>query len=707
MSMNESRTQTRREFIRVFAVSGTGLVLASYVPLREFIQEKGSEPKVFAPGAFIKINSNGLVTIIVPRSEMGQGVFTSLTMLVAEELEVDWQKIKVENAYGDIKFGDQNTGGSTSIRKSWEPLRVAGATAKAMLIAAAAARWKVTSSDCVAETGFVVNKISGKRLAYGELVNDASKLPVPHDVKLKDPKDYRIIGKKIHRLDTPGKIYGKTLFGIDHVLPGMRYATVIHFPTFGGGVKKYDATKTKALNGVIDVAVISTGIAVIADSTWQAFKGKNLLSVDWDPGIPANVSSESIRAMMVEKLDSPGELLTRVGSPVASQTNEKLVEAVYETPFLAHATMEPMNCLAHFKDGKVEIWAPTQNPQEAQAAVARTLGLKAKDITVYVTFIGGGFGRRSDVDYAVEAAEISKFADKPIKLTWTRDEDIRHDFYRPASVHQLKGTLDEQGRPMSLRHHVITPSIEEYKSQQKLDPNHYDFKGGALERDYQIPRMELTGTIVPTPIPIGYWRSVYRSQNPFALDSFIDEMAWAAHRDPFEFRRDLLPSDSRLRAVLTLAAQEADWYRKPGKGRGKGIACASAYDSYCSYVAEVTLEPNNQLKVDRFVCAVDCGVVINPDTVEAQIQSCVAFALSAALKETITIRKGGVAESNFDSFPILTYDEMPKVEVHIVQNAFPVGGIGELGIGACAPALCNAIFSATGKRIRKLPVELN
>jgi isoquinoline 1-oxidoreductase beta subunit len=705
--MREYTKQTRREFIRIFSVGGAGLCLASYVPLHGFAQSKSDEPKVFAPSGFIKIDSNGQVTITVPKSEMGQGVFTSLTMLIAEELEIDWEKIKVENAYADKKFGDQSTGGSTSIRRSWEPLRVAGATAKAMLMAAAAARWNVALTDCEAEMGFVVNKITGKKLAYGELADDASKLPVPQNVKLKNPKDYKIIGKKIHRLDTPAKIYGEALFGIDHTLPGMCFATVSHFPTFGGGIRTYDATKTKALKGVLDVTVISSGIAVVAESTWLAFKGRQLLSVDWDPGPNANVSSESIHRAMGEKLDKPGELMTRIGTPTVPQKNEKEIEATYEVPFLAHATMEPMNCLAHFKGGTIEIWAPTQNPQDAQSAVAKALKVKEHDVTVYVTFIGGGFGRRIDVDYAVEAAEISRRLGRPTKLTWTREEDLRHDFYRPPSTHQLKATLDDSGKPLSLRHHVITPSIEEFKSQTKLDPNHFDFKGGALERGYGIPFMELTGSIVPTPVPLGYWRSVYRTQNPFALESFIDEMALAANIDPFEFRRDMLAPDSRLRNVLVLAAKESSWGRRLEKGRGRGIACASAYDSYSAFVAEVTVDGKNNLKVDRFVCAIDCGLVVNPDTVEAQMQSCVAFALSAALKQRITLRDGSVVESNFDSYPILTYDEMPKVEVHIVQNTLPVGGIGELGIGVTAPALCNAIFSATGKRVRKLPVGLN
>ncbi|MGB2866950.1 MAG: xanthine dehydrogenase family protein molybdopterin-binding subunit [Bacteroidota bacterium] len=703
--MSDQGRHTRREFIKVVSASGAGLFLGSYFPAYEPPPES-PQSNIFAPSVFIKVEPSGLVTIVVPRSEMGQGVFTSLAMLVAEELEVDWKTIKVEHAYGDKRFGDQTTGGSTSIRKKWEPLRIAGATARTMLIGAAAARWKVKPSDCAAKLGFVVNTKNGATLSYGDLAEEASKIPVPEDVPLKDPKDYSVIGKSVHRLDTPGKVYGETQFGIDHTLPGMLYATVLHCPTFGGKIKRYDAANVKAVRGVLDVFSISSGIAVVAESTWLAFKGQSLLSAEWDSGPNATLNSETIRSMMAEKLRERGEVLTQIGNPITPTGQDAVIEAVYETPYLAHATMEPMNCVASFKDGKVEVWAPTQSPQDARTEVAKALGLGEESVTVYVTFMGGGFGRRVDPDFAVEAAEISQHTAKPVKVTWTREEDMKHDFYRPPSMHQLKGTIDGNGRPSSLQHHVITPSIEEQRSRRPLDPRSYDFKGGAIEREYRIPFMQLTGSIVSIPIPIGYWRAVYRSQNPFALESFIDEMAVAARKDPFDFRVDMLPEGSRLRNVLTVAAQKSDWYKKLGKGRGKGIAAGSAYDSYCAYVAEVTVDQDSKLRVDRFVCAVDCGLVVNPDTVEAQMQSCVAFALSAAIKGRITIANGGVVEANFDSYPILTYDEMPKVEVHIVPSAFPVGGIGELGMGACAPALCNAIFSATGKRVRNLPIDL-
>ncbi len=702
--MGVGTVHSRRDFLRICGVSGAGLILAVYVPAGRFTVREEDDPTVFAPGAFLRVDTSGIATITVPRSEMGQGVFTSLTMLVAEELDLDWDSVAIEQAYGDPKFGDQVTGGSTSIRRFWEPLRIAGATARAMLVTAAASRWGVRPSDCTANQGVILNALDGRKVSYGEVAEAASRLPVPDHVKPKDPLEYRLIGRKVHRRDTPAKLYGAAHYGIDHTLPGMQYATVIHPPAFGGKLKSFDASRAMALHGVKDVFAVRTGLAVVAESTWLAFKGREALTAEWS--VPSGVSTDSIRAMMAEKLGERGEVLTVVGSPV-DVSDERVVEATYETPYLAHATLEPMNCLAHWKDGRIDLWSPTQDPQGARKGVAEALGISEDRVRIYVTFLGGGFGRRVQADFAVEAAAISKQTGTPIKLTWTREEDMRHDFYRPPSMHRLRGTVDREGKPLSLTHHVVTSSIEMQHSGTVLEPARYDFKGAALERAYRIPYMLLTGTAVSSPLPIGYWRSVYRSQNPFALESFVDELAFAASKDPYEYRRDLLPEDSRLRRVLTLAAEKADWYHRREKGRGKGIACHSAYDSYCALVAEVSVDRSGKLTVDRFVCAVDCGIVVNPDTVEAQMQSCVAFALSAALKQRITVRNGEVVERNFDDYPILTYDEMPDVEVHIVRNGLPVGGIGELGIGPCAPALCNAIFSATGKRIRTLPVSLS
>jgi isoquinoline 1-oxidoreductase beta subunit len=699
---------TRREFIKVVSISGGGLFLASYVPIQNLFGYEDDDPKIFAPSVYLKIDSEGVVTIIVHRSEMGQGIKTALPMLIAEELEVDWEKIEIEQADADTKYGSQTTGGSTSIRRNWEPLRVAGATARIMLISAAAAIWKISVDDCYAENGFVINKINDEKLSYGSLVDEASKLPVPQNVKLKDPKTYKIIGKRVHRVDTPDKIYGIAKFGIDVVIPGMLYAAVSRCPAIGGTVKSFNASKTLSLPGVVDVIQISTGVAVIADSTWRAFRGRDALVVDWDYGPNANVSSEDIHNELSAKAKTEGFVFESRGDVNKKNNDEKVLEAVYEVPFLAHAPIEPMNCVAKFEYGKAELWAPTQNPQNARSEVAKKLGVSEDDVTVHVTLMGGGFGRRLVSDFAVEAAEISRLTGKKIKLTWTREEDMKFGWYRPPSMHVLKGSLDIGDQPLKFSHHVIAPSIIQMRFTPDLPPEKYDIKEGTVGLEYQFPNMKIAGTTIQTHVPISWFRSVYNTQNPFAIESFIDEMAFAAHTDPYEFRKNLLPDDSRLKNVLKVAAEKSGWGvgKIPPKGKGKGIALFKGYDSYCAEVAEVTVEGNN-IKVDRFVAVIDCGIVVNPDLVESQMEGAIAFGLSAALKGEITIKNGGVVQSNFDDYPILTYSEMPVVEVHYIKNELPVGGVGEVGVGACAPALCNAIFSATGKRIRKLPVRLD
>ena len=697
--------QTRREFIKVVGLSGGGLFLAAFVPAQNIFLKPGDEPKIFTPSVYLKIDDKGIVTVIVNRSEMGQGVRTALPMLVAEELNVDWKNIRIEQADADRKYGDQLTGGSWSIRRTYEPFRVAGATARVMLISAAAAKWNIKESDCSAEDGFIINQLNGNRLSYGELVEDASKLPVPKSVPLKDPKDFEIIGKRIHRTDTPDKIHGIAKFGIDLVVPGMLYAAVERCPSFGGCVKSYDDSKTREITGVVDVVKISSGIAVVADSTWNAFKGKKELIIDWDYGPNANVDTESIRREMQSHLREDG---TQVEVKGASQQNfpgEINLKAVYEVPFIVHAPMEPVNAIADVKNDKAEMWVPTQNPQGTQSSVAEILKLKTDDVVVHVTLIGGGFGRKIRPDFAMEAAEISKATGKPIKLTWTRADDMKHGYFRPPSMHDLKGAI-LNGMAVSLTHHVIAPSIFAQDSHSMpQNPWQFDIVGGTTGLKYQIPYIKISGTVVNTPVPISWLRAVYNTQNPFAVESFLDEMAIAAGKDPYEFRRDLLPADSRLRGVLVEAAEKSGWYDKLPGGKGRGIACGEGYGSYCAHVAEVTVK-NNELKIDKYVCAVDCGVAVNPDSIEAQMEGSIGFALSAALKGEIHIKNGGVVESNYDDYPILTLNEMPKVETHIIKNTLPVGGIGELAIGTVAPALCNAIFAATGQRIRRLPVKL-
>jgi isoquinoline 1-oxidoreductase beta subunit len=706
--MDNYNKMKRREFIKVVSVSGGGLFLASYVPLKDLLASSGEDPKIFSPSVFLKIDSDGIVTIIVHRSEMGQGVKTALPMLVAEELEVDWNKIVIEQADADQKYGSQTTGGSTSIRRSWEPLRVAGATARVMLITAAANMWKVSAENCYAETGFIINKLNNKKLSYGELVEEASKLPVPTNVKLKDPKDYKIIGKRVHRVDTPDKIYGKAKFGIDIVIPGMFYAAVARCTTFGGKVKSYDSSKAMSSPGVSNVVQISSGVAAIADSTWRAFNARDAIDVQWDLGPNANITSEDIHNELVEKSKTDGYEFESRGDINKKMEGEKSLDAVYEVPFITHSPMEPMNCVADYKNGKAEIWAPSQNPQNVRSEVAKALGISEDDVIVHVTLMGGGFGRRLVSDFAVEAAEISKAIERPVKLTWTREEDVKFSWYRPPSMHVLKGSVDNEGNALKFSHHVIAPSIIQTRFAPDLPPKDYDIKEGTVGLEYQIPNMRIAGTTIKTHVPISWLRSVYNTQNPFAVESFIDEMAHAAFTDPVEFRKNMLPDNSRLKNVLDVVMQKSGWGvgKILPKGRGRGVALFKGYDSYSAQVHEVTVI-GNKVKVDRVTAVIDCGIAVNPDLVEAQMEGAIVFGLSAALKGEITIRNGGVAQSNFDDYEILTYNEMPEVEVHIIQNNYPVGGVGEVGVPPCAPALCNAIFAATGKRIRKLPVSFN
>ncbi|MGB5287285.1 MAG: molybdopterin cofactor-binding domain-containing protein, partial [Ignavibacteriaceae bacterium] len=443
--MKNSNKIKRREFIKVVVLSGGGLFLASYVPLQNVFVHPGDDPKIFAPSVYLKIDSNGVVTIIVHRSEMGQGVKTALPMLIAEELEVEWDKIVIEQADADQKYGNQATGGSTSIRRNWEPLRVAGATARIMLITAAAARWNVSADNCYAEKGFIVNKLNKEKINYGDLVEEASKLAIPTDVKLKDPKNYKLIGKRIHRVDTPDKIYGKAIFGIDVVIPGMYYAAISRCPSFGGSVKNYDAVKAETFPGVLNVVQISSGVAVVADSTWRAITGRDALNIQWDLGQNAKINSEDIHNELVKKSKTDGYEFESNGDTNKKNNGEKIIDAVYEVPFLAHAPMEPMNCVANFENGKAELWAPSQNPQNVRSEVAKALSISEDDVTVHVTLMGGGFGRRLVSDFAVEAAEISKAIEKPVKLTWTREEDMKFGWYRPPSMHVLNGSVDTEG----------------------------------------------------------------------------------------------------------------------------------------------------------------------------------------------------------------------------------------------------------------------
>jgi isoquinoline 1-oxidoreductase beta subunit len=707
--MKKTPSIDRRQFLKVVSVAGAGLAIGFYVSPKNFRDEvAGATPGIFAPNVWLRIDKSGSITVTVSKSEMGQGISTGLPMILAEELEADWTKIRFERADADTKYGSMGTGGSRSTRSLWNPLREAGAAAREMLISAAAQTWNVGRETCRAEVGGIVHVPSGRKLAFGELVEAASKLAVPENVPLKDPRDFHILGKRMHRLDTPEKIDGSAMFGIDVRVPGMLHAVVARPPIFGGSVKSVNATEAKAMPGVRHVVEISQGIAVVADSTWNAIQGRKALEIIWDEGPNANLSSAKIRSMLQEFSTRDGAVAEERGDVSLLGKAAKMIEAVYELPYLAHATMEPMNCTADVRNNRCEIWAPTQSADGARGAVAEAIGLSQDNVIVHVTYLGGGFGRRFESDFVVEAANISKAINAPVKVLWTRDDDMQHDWYRTTSLHHLIASANEKGELVAFKHKIIAPSINGQRWPQRVRGGlDHSAVEGAVELEYELPNSRIEYVMANTAIPVGWWRSVSASQNVFVVESFIDELASAAAIDPLEYRRQLLKKDSRMKNVLEIVAEKSAWGAPLPKGRYRGIACAppAFFGSYIAHVAEISIEDNN-VRVHRVVSAVDCGICVNPDSVEAQIESSIAFGITAALKGVITIEKGRVMQRNFDDYMLLTIDEMPKVEVHIVPSNLPVGGMGEPGLPPIAPAIANAVFAATGKRIRKLPIRL-
>ncbi len=710
--MKKTHTLRRRDFIKVTASAGAGLVLSFHLPWGEkmaaLAQERGSP---FAPNAWLRIDKDGTVTITVAKSEMGQGVRTALPMIVAEELDADWSKVKVVQAIADKKYGSMGTGGSTSVRTSWENLRKAGATARAMLITAAAQTWGVPESTCHTENGVVIHVPTGRRLSYAELVETAARLPVPKDVAVKDPKTFRIIGKRIPRVDTPEKVDGTAMFGIDIRVPGMVYAAVAMCPVFGGKVKAHEDQKALSVPGVKKIVPIDGGIAVVADSTWVAFQGRDALQVTWDEGPNARLSSESIREMFIAASKKSGAVAQKEGDCEAALFSApKRIDAVYEVPFLAHATMEPMNCVADVRKDGCEIWVSTQDPQGFQAKACEITGLPEEKVIVHTTLLGGGFGRRHEPDVLAHAVQVSKAIGAPVKMTWTREEDMMHDWYRPASYHMLSGGLDGSGNLVAFKHKIVAPSISESKwpgsAKNGLDEGAVE---GAVRLPYSIPNFLVEYVMVNTPVPLGWWRSVYPSQNVFAVESFMDELAYAAGRDPFEFRRSLVTQMPRMKKAMELAAEKAGWGRPLPKGHALGIALSppAFYVTPVVQVAEVSVGTDKQVKLHRVVCSIDCGIAVNPDSIEGQMESGFVYGVTAALKGKITLKDGRVEQENFDDYPILTIDEMPIVETVIVESTEPPSGTGEPGVPAAAPAVANAVFAVTGQRVRTLPIKLS
>ncbi|HEX4963962.1 MAG TPA: xanthine dehydrogenase family protein molybdopterin-binding subunit [Thermoanaerobaculia bacterium] len=710
---------SRRAFLRGSAMVGGSLVVGFFVPtgLRRFAFAQEPPPPVPAAlpavNAFLRIGSDETVTVLLSHSEMGQGIWTTLPMLVNEELDADWSRFKIEHApaappYFSTVFPIQMTGGSTTTWSEFDRYRQVGAVARNLLVAAAASRWGVAPGDCRTENGFVTS--GGKRASYGSLAAAAAKLPQPAHVDLKPPESWKIIGKPTRRLDTPEKITGRAQFGLDVKLPGMLTAVVAHPPTFGGKVKSFDAAAAKAVPGVRAVYEVPSGVAVVGDHFWAAKKGRDALKVDWDLGPNAGVDTASLRESYRAQAKSAGTQAAAAGD-VEKALGTSPLTAEYALPYLAHAPMEPLNCtVRHGADG-CEVWTGTQFQTVDQQRVAAIFGLKPEQVKIHTTFLGGGFGRRANIasDFVVEAAHVAKGGEAPVKLVWTREDDIRGGYYRPMAVHRIEGALDDAGKPVAWRHRIVSQSIVAGSPfaamiQGDVDPTAVE---GASDSPYVTGianhRVDLHST--KPGVPVLWWRSVGHSHTAFAVESFVDELAHAAKQDPLEFRRALLSKSPRVRAVLELAAEKAGWGSPVPAGRGRGIAVHESFGSIVSQVAEVSVD-GGRIRVHRVVCAIDCGIAVNPLGIRAQMESGIAYGLGAALHSEVTMKEGRVVQSNFHDYQILRLHEMPQVEVHIVPSREKSGGAGEPGTPPIAPAVANAVFALTGKRLRELPLRL-
>lgn len=703
----------RRSFLASVAAVGGSLALGFEIAFGPRPARASAAAREIT--AWIVIEPDETVIIRVAKSEMGQGSFTSLPMLVAEELECDWSKVKPEfappheNRKRDRVWGNMSTGASRSVSASQNDLRRAGATARAMLVAAAAARWNVPPSECAAEHGVITHRPSGRSITFGAIAVAAAKIPPPAQVALKDPKEWKLIGTRQKRFDVPDKITGKPIYAIDVQLPGMLHAAIVQCPVFKGTLKTADETKLAGMKGVRRVVKLPDAVAVVADSWWRAKKAAEALQVTWDFGDNSEVSSDAIRAQLSAGLSANDARVGRADGNVDRALGQavKRIEADYEVPFLGHATMEPQNCTAHVTAERVEVWAPTQDGETALAIAADAAGVSPDKVVIHKMMLGGGFGRRGIFqDFVRQAVTIAKEIGQPIKLVWTREEDIRHDFYRPVAMARMIAGLDENGTPIAWKIRTAGQSIIAAVSprvmQFGVDRN---FLQGLLEdMPYELPNYLVDFAMRNTHVPVGVWRSVNHSQNAFFKESFIDEMAFAAGADPYSFRRKLLAKKPRELAVLEAAAKRAGWGGSPPPGMSRGIALHNSQNSICVQVVEAAVTADGSVRVHRVVSAIDAGHVVNPLTIELQTESAIVFALTAALYGEITIKGGRVEQANFHDYPMLRLADMPRVETVIVPGD-GWGGIGETAVPPLAPALCNAIFAATGKRIRSLPLK--
>ncbi|MBT9503590.1 MAG: xanthine dehydrogenase family protein molybdopterin-binding subunit [Burkholderiaceae bacterium] len=705
------QSNSRRRFLKTS--TGAALVVGFALPAAlSRAQAQGAQSNTFAPNAWLRITPDNRVTVVCGSAEMGQGVLTAIPMLLAEELDADWKLVGVEQApvdqaYNNPMFGMQATGGSTTVRAHWTPLREAGAAAREMLVAAAAAQWKVEAASLRTERSHVIGP-GGKKLSYGALVADASQQAVPAKPKLKSPKDFKILGKPTNRLDSAAKINGTAKFGIDAHLDGLMVAVMARAPLPGAKVKSLKDDKAKAVKGVAQVITLPSGVAVLASGYWAAKQGRDALEIEWDLGDKAALSSEQVTALLTEGAANADAVAKDTGNLKDGMANSaKTLSAQYEAPYLAHACMEPLNCTAWVRGDSVEIWAGTQSQGPAQGILGQVAQATPAKVKINTMLLGGGFGRRFAPDFAIDATLLSKLSGRPVKLIYTREDDIMAGFYRPASVARFEGALDDKGRATVLRVDVGSPSIMAASGFMKIPDNGVDTFAmeGIEDHPYDIANQRIAyGRREPGP-QVWFWRSVGHSQNIFFTESFVDEMAAAAKADPFEFRRAMLGSQPRYKAVLELAAQKAGWGKPLAKGHFHGIAVAQSFGSYVAEVAEVSLAADGTPRVHRVVAAVDCGMTVNPQTIARQIEGAIVYGLSAALYGKITFKNGRVEQGNFHDYPVLRMNEMPKVEVHILASTEAPGGIGEPGTPPIAPAVTNAIFAATGKRIRSLPID--
>ncbi len=707
---------TRRSFLRTTVVSGAGLVIAFHVPLRaRAAPPPAPQSPPPPPNAFLRIAPDGTVTIQLAHAEMGQGVWTGLAMLVAEELECEWSSVRVEHApaapvYAHTAWGMQATGGSTTTWSEFDRYRTVGAMARDMLVRAAAARWKGDPATLRAETGHVV--LGKKRLSYGELAADAEKLAPPAKVALKAPRAWKIVGKPTRRLDTPEKITGKAQFGIDVRLPDMRTAVVARAPVFGAKVTSFDAAKASAVAGVEKVVQVPTGVAVVARDTWSAMNGREALKVEWDHGPGEALDTDELLRTYRATARTPGAVALDQGDADAGlAAAARRLEAEYDVPYLAHAPMEPLNCTVRLDPDRCEIWTGTQFPTVDVGATAKITGLPPEKIALHTAFLGGGFGRRANphADFVAEAVQVAKAAGVPVKVLWTREDDIAGGYYRPLFLHRIEAGLDARGQPVAWKHTLVgqsifTGTLMEGMVKNGVDPMSVE---GVADSPYLdgVPARRVTLHSPRSPLPVLWWRSVGNTHTAFAMESMIDELAHAAGKDPLAYRVALLAKHPRHRRLLELAAAKAGWGKRPAEGRARGLAVHESFGSIVAEVAEVSVD-KGKLRVHQVTAAMDCGTVVNPLAVEAQIQGSVAYGLGAALHSALTLKRGRVQQSNFHDYEVLRLDEMPRVSVHLVKSDAKMGGVGEPATAPVAPAVANAVFALTGKRLRSLPLRL-